>query len=77
MKTNLRVIATLLITLGTSTSSRTGDSHVSPLSQILFPLLLPDFHLLLFATTPQLIWLEGALRFEVATMLGNVTVGHG
>lgn len=76
MKTNLGVIATFLITFCTRTRSRAGNSHVSPLSQILFSLLLPDFHLLLFATTPQLIWLEGTLRLEVASMLGNVAVGH-
>lgn len=76
MKTNLSVIATFLVTLSTSTRSRASDSHVSPFSQILFPLLLPDFHLLLFSTTPQLIWLEGTLRLEVASMLGNVAVGH-
>jgi len=72
----------LIITVRRSTQRRTRCTiatvaNASPLRKILFALLLADFDLLLFATTTELIWLEGVLRLEsCAAVLGNVSIGH-
>jgi hypothetical protein len=73
MQTYLRLVGTLIVTVG---GSSLLDGHVSPLCQTLLSLGLSDLDLLLLTTASQLIGLEGSLRLEVASVLGDVTLGH-
>ena len=52
-------------------------SDASPLGQVLLPLGFSNFHLLLLATTAELIGLELAFGLElVAAMFGDVAFSH-
>ena len=71
-----------IIAIGGSTQGSTRavitSANTAALGQVLLALRLADLDLLLFTTATQLLGLEGALRLELgATMLGNVTFGHG
>lgn len=74
--------AGLVITLSGNTAAYTNSTitglDTSSLGQVLFSLLLANFNLLLLTATTEFIRLELISGLELgATVLGDVTFGHG
>ena len=71
-----------IVAIGGSTQGSTraviASANTTALGQVLLTLRLADFDLLLLTAATQLLGLEGALRLKLgATVLGNVSFGHG
>jgi hypothetical protein len=81
--TNLSLAGRVLIVAVWSGAQRRAgpvlaSANTAAFGQVLLALRLADLDLLLFATTAELLRLEGALRLELgAAVLGNVAFGHG